>query len=45
MGHLLFSFRSVVVVATRRAAALSNALRYTQQYDAVRYDCQAVNLF
>jgi hypothetical protein len=45
MGHLLFSFRSVVVVATRRAAALSNALRYEHQYDALRYDCQAVISF
>jgi len=35
----------VVVVATRRAAVLDNALRYDTQYDALRYDCQEVISF
>jgi polyhydroxyalkanoate synthesis repressor PhaR len=31
-----------LLAARFRAAALVNALRYDQQYDALRYDCQAV---
>jgi hypothetical protein len=45
MGNLLFLFEPWVgvrfVADGPSAAPLDNALRYTQQYDAVRYRCQA----
>jgi hypothetical protein len=44
MGNLLFSFQTVGMGCDPPGRHLVNALRYAQQYDATRHDCQ-VNFY